>query len=372
MNSNNRNYIITAALFITASCGLNGSRGGELALSGKITSGGSGGKIMLEHLSPSKAQVVDTAIIDDEGNFAFEKIVVKEIGYYRIKKSDRHFITLILEPKDKTVIESGWELGADPYIVTGSKESLRLQELNNMMTKFYMARDSMNYLFQSNPGDQSLLLKLQEEFAALSQENVEFARAFIDRDPSSFACLAAAEQLDIEKDMTLFQKIDKGMGEKYPKSAYYIEFHKMVASHLALSAGSEAPDIILPDAGGNLTKLSSLRGKVVLVDFWASWCRPCRQENPNVVRAYQKYKDKGFEVFGVSLDQSRDKWLEAIQADNLNWTQVSDLQFWNSSVVKLYDIKGIPFAVLLDREGKIIAKNLRGPELEAKLEEILN
>ena len=151
-----------------------------------------------------------------------------------------------------------------------------------------------------------------------------------------------------------------------------MEFHKIVAKLQMLSIGVEAPDIILPTPNGEVAKLSDLRGKIVLVDFWASWCKPCRLENPNVVKAFKKYNAKGFEVFGVSLDQNRENWIEAIEADGLKWTQVSDLQFWSSSVVKLYDIQGIPFAVLLDREGKIIAKNLRGDELEAKLEEILN
>lgn len=134
--------------------------------------------------------------------------------------------------------------------------------------------------------------------------------------------------------------------------------------------GYPALDFSQANPDGKLVSLSDLKGKYVLLDFWASWCGPCRGENPNVVAAFNKYKDKGFTVFGVSLDQNRDKWLGAIKADNLTWTHVSDLKGWGNEVAKMYGISSIPQNLLLDKEGKIIAKNLRGPDLEAKLAEI--
>ncbi len=139
-----------------------------------------------------------------------------------------------------------------------------------------------------------------------------------------------------------------------------------------LAVGQVAPDIALPNPDGDTISLSSLRGNYVLVDFWAKWCKPCRMENPNVVRMYNKYNDQGFEVYGVSLDRKREDWLQAIEEDGLHWTQVSDLKFWNSKAAQIYNIKAIPFALLLDPEGVIIAKNLRGPALEEKLAEIFD
>ena len=138
------------------------------------------------------------------------------------------------------------------------------------------------------------------------------------------------------------------------------------------AVGEMAPDIMLEDRDGKMAKLSSLRGKVVLLDFWASWCGPCRHENPTVVKAYQKYEAKGFTVFSVSLDQSKDKWLAAIEKDGLIWNNhVSDLKGWQSAGAALYKVSGIPATFLLDKEGKIAAKNLRGPALEDKLKELL-
>lgn len=139
----------------------------------------------------------------------------------------------------------------------------------------------------------------------------------------------------------------------------------------AIVAGMDAPEIAMADREGQIRRLSDLRGKVVLIDFWASWCRPCRAENPNVVRLYHQYKDKGFEIFSVSLDNSRDKWLQAIEADGLVWdNHVSDLRGWSSSGGKTYGISSIPATVLVDRDGKILARNLRGAQLEQVLHEI--
>ncbi|OFY89626.1 MAG: hypothetical protein A2236_03940 [Bacteroidetes bacterium RIFOXYA2_FULL_33_7] len=138
------------------------------------------------------------------------------------------------------------------------------------------------------------------------------------------------------------------------------------------SIGAIAPEITLPTPTGEMMSLSSLRGKYVLLDFWAGWCRPCRMESPNLVANYKKFHSKGFEIFQVSLDKTKDEWTKAIEKDGLNWNHVSDLQYWNSTAVKTYGVGSIPASFLIDKDGKIIAKDLRGDALGQKLAEIFN
>ncbi|RHJ92512.1 TlpA disulfide reductase family protein [Parabacteroides bouchesdurhonensis] len=135
--------------------------------------------------------------------------------------------------------------------------------------------------------------------------------------------------------------------------------------------GQVAPEFSLPDTAGVMVSLSDFRGKYVLLDFWASWCPPCRRENPNVVKAFQNYKDKGFTIIGISLDKDKNKWMKAISDDKLTWTHLSDLKYWDSEIPALYGIRGIPANVLLDPNGVIIAKNITGEELHRKLEEVI-
>ncbi len=161
------------------------------------------------------------------------------------------------------------------------------------------------------------------------------------------------------------------LGEKVKKG----KFGKLASDKLTTMKGTTigypAIDFTQADVNGKNVSLSSYKGKYVLVDFWASWCGPCRKENPAVVAAYNKYKDKGFDVFGVSFDDNKDKWLSAIEKDKLTWTHVSDLKGWGNAAGKIYGVQSIPFNLLLDKEGKILAKGLRGADLEAKLEELL-
>lgn len=167
----------------------------------------------------------------------------------------------------------------------------------------------------------------------------------------------------------LYKTVRDSTVSRYANNEFVKHVDQKVRSVIAV--GSEAPDIVMADRNGQERRLSDLRGKVVLIDFWASWCRPCRAENPNVVRLYERYHGLGFEIFSVSLDNNRDAWLRAIDNDGLVWeNHVSDLRGWSSAAGRLYGISSIPATVLLDRDGKVLARNLRGRQLEQKLYEI--
>jgi len=181
-----------------------------------------------------------------------------------------------------------------------------------------------------------------------------------------------------------FIRVDSALSILYPDYEPVKSLHEQVRNMISeipeqnlispvIPRGSEVPEITLPNPEGDTIRLSSTRGNVVLLDFWAAWCSPCRKENPNLVKAYNLYHNKGFQIYQVSLDRTREAWVQGIQEDNLGeWIHVSDVKYWNSAVVPLYKIESIPSNYLLDREGRVIASDLRGESLQIKLAELFD
>jgi len=196
--------------------------------------------------------------------------------------------------------------------------------------------------------------------------------AFVKENPSSFVSLyltqeAVGNEMDAAKGEPMFVMLSPAL----QNSEEGMQLKERITIGKKTMVGVKAIDFSQPDINGKMISLSSFKGKYVLVDFWASWCGPCRAESPNLVRAYSKYKEKNFEIFGVSLDQSKDKWLKAVNDDQYTWTQVSEVKGWETAVVQEYGIEGIPFNILVDPNGYIVARNLRGEALEKKLKEII-
>ena len=219
--------------------------------------------------------------------------------------------------------------------------------------------------------------QLVQEYNTLSDANqkIEFERLnqFVKAHPGSFSAVYLLDGYANRMELSEVETLNEMLLPTYKDTRNGKSIAKVIEARKITAVGKTAPDFNQPDTLGNAVKLSDFRGKYVLVDFWASWCGPCRAENPNLVKTFNRYKDKGFTVLGVSLDQpgKKEAWVAAIHKDNLEWTQVSDLKFWDNEVAVLYGIKAIPSNLLLDKEGKIIAKDLRGAELDKKLTELL-
>lgn len=334
--------------------------------------------LYLEKLGSAKQVIIDSVILDENGNFEFTNYTPK-IGFYRIKTNDKNFAMLVLDSADKVTITGSVKDLGNTYKVEGSSETTIFIEYNNLSKIRDIKLDSLNKAFQllmeTNKMDSKRMDSLSAIFEGpynfiINQTNTLMVDK-INKNTNMYSSIMAIQALDPDKYSDLYKSLDAGLSKKFPKDKNVIMFHEVVERMLSTNVGQFAPEISLPSPDGKEIALSSLKGKLVLIDFWASWCGPCRKEMPNVIKIYSKFKNKGFEIYGVSLDQDKEKWMEAITKDGINWPQVSDLKYWDNVAARIYNVQGIPYTVLIDKDGKIIAKNLRGQELEKKIAEVL-
>jgi peroxiredoxin len=370
--------IVSALAIVTLVASCSETRhSGDFSLSGKLTNT-SGETLYLEKLASAQPVIVDSAVINDKGEFEFANYSPK-IGFYRIKQNQQNFAMLVLDSADKVKVTGNLKDLGNTYKVEGSPETKLFMEYNEVAKSRDIRLDSLNKAFQSamegSKMDSVRMAELSRQFEAPYNAIVESSSqqmiSKIKQNNSMYSSIMAIQSLEPDKYADVYRSLDEGLRKKYPNDQNVIMFHEMVNKMLATAIGQPAPDINLPTPDGKYLSLSTLKGKIVLIDFWASWCGPCRKEMPNVVKAYAKYKSKGFEIFGVSLDRDKERWMEAINTDGITWPQVSDLRQWESVAARLYNVQGIPYTVLLDKEGRIIAKNLRGEELDRKLSEVL-
>ena len=302
----------------------------------------------------------------------------QEPNMYWITKSDninaQPNVIFFIDPGKVTVSAN---IDSLPYAkINGGPTQKDYLDYNSMMNGFGAKQQEITqaYNVARMNNDMATMNVKAQEYQMLDGEVKNGIFEFIKSHPKS-AVSGYAIYFNYQNQEVSVEELDKVVGA-LDKSILNTKYGKLAQEKLlkikGSSVGYPAFNFTQNDANGNPVKLSDFKGKYVLVDFWASWCGPCRAENPNVVSAYNKYKDKGFTVLGVSFDQNKDRWLQAVKADNLTWAHVSDLKGWGNEVGKIFGISSIPQNLLIDKDGKIIAKNLRGEALEEKLAEIFN
>ncbi len=380
-------FVLVVLIGITA-CNSN-KKGFEI--SGNIKNS-VGEMLVLKEMRTNSLETVDSVEISELGEFSISADL--EIpNFYILEKDPNNYITLIINPGEKVKINADGASMMTDYDIKGSKDSELLKDYTSKLLSIIEELGNLSQTYRDSvqsPNISAIMQELDRKSEELGNEMRDFTISFIEDNPESLASLMALYQqlaprqyiLDPMTDIEYYEKVDESLYSLYPESEPVITLHSHVtdlkerikveeARNSAVTPGTVPPDIALPTPDGDTIRLSSTKGKVVLLDFWAAWCSPCRQENPNLVTNYNKYKDKGFDIFQVSLDKDMESWVKGIKDDGLGaWNHVSDLKYWQSSVVPVYNIQGIPANFLLDREGKVIATNLRGRDLGAKLEEV--
>ncbi len=350
--------------------------------------------IYLKELTPENILPEDSVKIGEEGNFEF-RCKPDGAGFYLLKISDTNFVTLLLDKGEVAEVSGDVRQLAGTYEVKGSKGSELLREYERFTRDNYRKVDSLGKVyFDSKLRDDFYRIKMAVDsaYAGIFRKQQNFVKVFILNNCSSLASLFVIYKsfgqqrvLNEKEHLEYFEKLDKGLMAKYPGNKHVVFFHKRISdierkkteeklAESLISIGSLAPDMVLNDKDGKPLSLSSLRGKIVLMNFWGSSYKPCRAENKKLIKLYAEYKDKGFEIFSIAIEHSKQNWLDAIEDDGMTWKQVSDLQFENSSVLKLYHVKPeeIPYNILLDKEGKVIAKGLTAETLVPEIQKIFD
>ncbi len=369
------NVLLFISLLTFLSCGENPSNGTEkIKISVKIDGSGNYDEVRLQKVnSDYSIELVESAnFVEDEIEF---NIFVFESTLFRLDFIGYTSLDLILDKSDVDIFVDDSN-SLFEFTVNGSDDTEILKSIENLITNYRseIRELNINFVEASQNRDFELVNSIQSEFDFKKNQFELSLKDYLSSAKKSLAVLVTADYLDIEENLIFWETIYNNYLDEFEENSYFRNFESKLIKIKSISIGSAAPDIILNDTSGVPISLASLRGKYVLLDFWAAWCRPCREENPNIVKNYNNYKSYGFDVYQVSLDRTKEDWVRGIKQDKLPWINVSDLKYYQSEAAELYNVDRIPSAFLLDPDGKIIAKHtdLRGPNLSRKLAEIFN
>ncbi|OJJ19461.1 hypothetical protein BKI52_21880 [marine bacterium AO1-C] len=346
---------------------ISSAKGKALTINGTVKSPPKEGIVTLQKLINKKYSTVDSTALTD-GKFVFE-VKVSEPEFYRVVLFNKQSVFMVVTDKDLEIVADA-TIPEIPYTVKGSKDMEYFREVNRVVNQLRQDSRKLNgqYMLaeKEKTGEAE---KIYDQLIELQKNGITKIKGIIDTIQPSISALYAANILNPDEEFAYLKKLSDNLSKKYPNSRYVKRNAEFLKSIEKLTIGQPAPNITLKSPEGNDVSLSSLKGKLVLIDFWASWCKPCRMENPNVVKVYNEYKNKGFEIYGVSLDKFKDQWTKAIEKDGLPWLHVLDAQSLASAE---YKVSAIPMTYLIDKEGNILAKNLRGKALRTRVSKELD